>query len=252
MCRMYAAYVSEVGLAQRLHQALSRAASDDEPRGPHGDGWGYALVTPSYMSYFSSLSPIWVEGQPSPPAQPPALLIEHARQASAGAKDAARAHPIVVRTPTRLVALAHNGTFDPGPLAAEIGFASRRGSDSEVLAHYIASRCELLEEDDVTSCYEGVLAKVSRGSVRPTSLDSMVLYVDLELGEASLWAVQAALKEGDYEYYTLYRASLDGGSAVVSSTLVKVLGGNYKKWSPLGGPREVAAWRVGSLRMEAR
>jgi hypothetical protein len=83
-----------------------------------------------------------------------------------------------------------------------------------------------------------------------TSLNSLILSVDLEGMEAAMWAVQAVCDRESEEYYRLHVAEGDGFRAAASSSVALVTG--RLGWRPLSkgdfGVEEVGRLRLDILR----
>ncbi|AEA12446.1 glutamine amidotransferase class-II [Thermoproteus uzoniensis 768-20] len=216
MCRFYI----YSGVPQEdLHRAL-RLAAERDPYAPggfqHGDGWGYAVYTMGgSLAYYRSARAIWKD-----PHVPPLGLagLAHARAASKGEPlGLLYAHPFQAETPDgRVIYVAHNGSVDKTALAAALGLDPKLFSDSWLLALFLAARWA-----DPEAALAEALKYVK------TALNLAVL----ELPGPKAYAYSYyRLPEGPdrdvYErYYRLYRVRGNGWEAVVSSTLVRHIGG---------------------------
>jgi predicted glutamine amidotransferase len=252
MCRMLA-YSGSGALLRELYDALVKVASADPLNGykAHDDGWGLLSLTPRSLLHYASASPIFSEGPPALPSGPQLTMI-HARMASARSIDLARAHPFVIRGQRSIVALAHNGSASPEVVlrvARRHGLELRlnlRASDTERMAHLLAGACDLTSRGGVEACY----AELMEACKTSTSLDSLILSVDLEGMEAVMWAVQAICNRDREEYYRLHVAEGDGFKAAASSSVALVTGG--LGWRPLSrgdfGVEEVGRLRLDILR----
>ena len=250
MCRMLA-YSGSGALLRELYDALVKVANADPLDGhrAHGDGWGLISLTPRSLLHYASASPIFSEGPPALPSGPQLTMI-HARMASAGSVDLARAHPFVIRGQRSIVALAHNGSASPEAVlrvARRHGLELRPGpgaSDTELMAHLLAGACDLAGRRGVEACFAELMEACK------TSLDSLILSVDLEGMEAAMWAVQAVCDRESEEYYRLHVAEGDGFRAAASSSVALVTGG--LGWRPLSkgdfGVEEVGRLRLDILR----
>ncbi|MFP3319962.1 MAG: hypothetical protein RXO24_05325 [Acidilobus sp.] len=206
-------------------------------------------MTPRSLLHYASASPIFSEGPPALPSGPQLTMI-HARMASAGSVDLARAHPFVIRGQRSIVALAHNGSASPEAVlrvARRHGLELRPGpgaSDTELMAHLLAGACDLAGRRGVEACFAELMEACK------TSLDSLILSVDLEGMEAAMWAVQAVCDRESEEYYRLHAAEGDDFRAAASSSVALVTG--RLGWRPLSrgdfGVEEVGRPRLDILR----
>ncbi|AFA38301.1 putative glutamine amidotransferase [Pyrobaculum oguniense TE7] len=206
MCRLYLSKGS-VNLSKALKFAARYDPYAPSEKKQHGDGWGFVAATRLSFMYYKSAAPAWDDPIPVPMWE---AVLAHARAASIGEPlGAEHAHPYAVHLPNGgIIFVAHNGSVDKYSLAAEVGIDPNRHTDSYVLALYLARHWDDLEKalDNVANLY------------MKTALNVVILEYP------SLRAFAYSRYKGNRNYYALYILNAKYYTAVVSSTLLQILG----------------------------
>lgn len=168
----------------------------------HPHGWGAVLATDRGPARIRSARPCW-EDDAFSAVRSSSIRLLHARLASSGGLDAARAHPFEAEVAGATWWFCHNGTLFDEP---EDGTGA---SDSE---RFFRRMAPLLAREEPVRAFERAASSLSR----ITALNALLL------GPDGLWAFCVWADPRCREYYTLVWADTAYGVLVASEPLPDV------------------------------
>jgi predicted glutamine amidotransferase len=168
----------------------------------HPDGWGAVVAAERGVTRLRSARPCW-EDDAFSGVRSSSVRLLHARLASSGGLDAARAHPFEAEVAGATWWFCHNGTLFDEP---------EDGTDASDSERFFRRMAPLLVREDPVRAFEQTASCLSR----ITALNALLL------GPDGLWAFCVWSDPRCREYYTLVWADTAYGVLVASEPLPDV------------------------------
>lgn len=211
MCRMFAYKGNSIDDLDKLYKALTESARNDKIGSKfgynnHPDGFGYVIYNGNSIYYYRSEKPIYEEDIKLPEISGNIYAIFLARKAS-GKKHMGvmYSHPFMDDYGNNLLFMAHNGSVSEDNLKIKLNY-KYNASDTE-LALYFISKYGIDSVYDLMNNYT------------ESSLNLLILSISKINKETSLYYLNYYKNKEKYEYSDMYKAKLNRGEAIISSTL---------------------------------
>ncbi len=211
MCRMFAYKGNSMDELNKLYKALIESARNDAigskfGYGNHPDGFGYVIYNKSDICYYRSEKPIYEENVKLPEIKGDIYAIFLARKAS-GKKHigVVYSHPFMDNYGENVIFMAHNGLVSEDKLKIKLNY-KYDASDTELALYYISKY-------GIESVYELM------NNYTESSLNLLMLSISKINKETSLYYLNYYKNKEKSEYSDMYRAKLNHGEAIISSTL---------------------------------
>ncbi len=191
-----------------LYNALKNAASNDiigKKIGidDHRDGYGYVIYDDE-IHYYRSFKPVYSSNLTFNSINNKFYALFHARKGSDRHMGVMYSHPFMESNDESLIFMIHNGLFDAEALSNILNIHGEY-SDTELGLKYIAKN--------------GIESVNDLKEYTKSTMNLIILKIDKKTMNAEIYYINYFKNERYKEYSKMFLARMNGGIAIISSTL---------------------------------